>query len=176
MTDIYKKIIALLDEHGIKYDTQHHEPTVTSEDASRVRGVSLHAGAKALVLRGEKTKTHWLFVMPADLRVDTKKIQAIVGERVSFAPDPETVTQCTKGSVPPLGSIIGLKTYCDAHLAENEQIHFNAGSLTDSVTMRYEDYIALEHPELIDITQPDPTTLSPVTPPATPDPTLPGNP
>jgi Ala-tRNA(Pro) deacylase len=105
------------------------------------------------VLRGDKTKQHWLFVMPADLRADTKKIQVIVGERVGFAPEPEAVTGCVKGSVPPFGSIVGLKTYCDPRLAENEMIHFNAGSLTDSVSMQYADYIAIEQPTLVDITE-----------------------
>ncbi len=153
MIDVYHKIIALLNERGVVYQTQHHEPTVTSEDAARIRGVSLHEGAKALVLRGDKSGQHYLFVMPADLRVDTKKVQALVGERVCFAPDPEAVTGCVKGSVPPLGSVIGLKTYCDARLAENVSIHFNAGSLTDSVTMRYEDYLQIEQPQLVAVTQ-----------------------
>lgn len=151
--EVYRKIIALLDEKGIRYTTDHHEAVTTSEAASKVRGVSMHAGAKALVMRGGKTGQHWLFVMLADLRADTKKIQAIVGERVSFAPEPEAVTGCVKGSVPPLGSVLGLKTYCDKRLAENETIHFNAGSLTDSVSMRYHDYLAIEQPQLVDITE-----------------------
>ncbi|MBI1908412.1 hypothetical protein HYS28_03275 [Candidatus Uhrbacteria bacterium] len=116
-----------------------------------MRNVPMHAGAKALVMRGKKTGAHWLFVMPADLRLDTKKAQAVVGEPVCFAPEPEEVTGCVKGSVPPFGSAIGLKTYCDTRLAENETIHFNAGSLTDSVSMRYHDYVAIEQPTLVEI-------------------------
>ncbi|MEI6510712.1 MAG: YbaK/EbsC family protein [Candidatus Uhrbacteria bacterium] len=150
---VYEKIIELLNTNEAKYTTEHHEPTVTSEDASRVRGVSMHAGAKALVIHGKKTGTHWLFVIPADLRFDAKKAKAIVGEAVSFAQDPETVTGCVRGSVPPLGSVIGLKTYCDARLAENETIHFNAGSLTDSVSMPYADYLRIENPEIVDISE-----------------------
>ncbi len=150
---VYEKIKAKLDEAGVVYSTEHHEVTITSADASRVRGTSMHAGAKALVLRGKKTDGHFLFVMPADLRFDAKKAKAVVGESVTFAADPETVTGCVRGSVPPLGSVIGLKTYCDARLAENEFIHFNAGSLTDSVTMRYEDYVRVEQPLIVDITE-----------------------
>jgi Ala-tRNA(Pro) deacylase len=150
---VYTSIIARLDEQAMQYTTEHHEPTITSVDAAKVRGVSLHAGAKALVIRGNKSKQHWLFVMPADLRLSSAKVTAIIGEKFSFAPDPEAVTGCVRGSVPPLGSILGLKTYCDVKLAENEMIHFNAGSLTDSVTMRYDDYVRLEKPMLIDITE-----------------------
>jgi len=153
MTEVYQKIIALLDEKGVKYQTEHHEAVTTSEAASKVRGVSMHAGAKALVMRGEKSGTCWLFIMPADLRADTKKMREVVGERVSFAPEPEKVTGCVKGSVPPFGSVLGLKTYCDPRLAENETIHFNAGSLTDSVSMRYEDYLAIEQPTIVHISE-----------------------
>ncbi len=150
---VYEKIKALLDSAGITYKTDHHEPTITSADASRIRGSSMHAGAKALVIRGSKTGNHWLCVMPADLRMSSKKITAIIGEKFSFAPEPEAVTGCVKGSVPPFGSIVGLKTYCDQRLAENAIINFNAGSLTDSIEMKYMDYIALEKPELVDITE-----------------------
>ncbi len=150
---VYEKIKAKLDEAGAVYATQHHEATITSEDASRVRGVSMHAGAKALVLRGKKTDAHFLFVMPADLRFDAKKAKALLGEPVTFAAEPEAVTGCVRGSVPPFGSVVGLKTYCDARLAENEDIHFNAGSLTDSVTMKYSDYLRIERPEIVDITE-----------------------
>jgi len=153
MNEVHSKILALLDEQGVHYETQHHEPVTTSADAARVRGVSMHAGAKALVIQGRKTGKHWLCVMPADLRLADKKFEAIVGEKVSFAKAPEEVTGCVKGSVPPFGSVLGLKTYCDRRLAENADIHFNAGSLTDSVTMLYADYERLEKPELVDITE-----------------------
>lgn len=151
-TPIFTKICALLDERGIEYQKFNHEPTRTSEDAARIRGVELHAGAKALVVRGSKTKVHYLCVIPADLRLDGKKVKAIIGENISFAQDPETVTGCVPGSVPPLGSVLGLKTLCDQRLAENETINFNAGSLTDSVEMKYTDYLAVEQPQLVDIT------------------------
>lgn len=150
---VHSKILALLDENGVKYDRQHHEAVTTSADAARVRGVSMHAGAKALVIQGRKSGTHWLCVMPADLRFADKKFEALVGEKVSFAKSPEEVTGCVKGSVPPFGSVLGLKTWCDRRLAENEIIHFNAGSLTDSVTMPYADYARIEKPEFIDITE-----------------------
>jgi Ala-tRNA(Pro) deacylase len=53
--------------------------------------------------------------------------------------------------VPPFGSVVGLSTYCDQRLAENDSINFNAGSLTDSIRMQYEDYVKVEQPQLVDI-------------------------
>ncbi|OGL86769.1 hypothetical protein A3I41_05530 [Candidatus Uhrbacteria bacterium RIFCSPLOWO2_02_FULL_48_18] len=151
MTDVYQKIISRLDAASIEYHTAHHEPTLTSADASRVRGIDMHSGAKAIVTKGHKTGTHYLFVMPADLKLDNAKAKAATGEGVGFASDPFEVTGCVPGSVPPFGSLFNIKTFCDPRLAENERIFFNAGSLTDSLDMRFEDYITIEQPILIEI-------------------------
>ena len=151
-TPVFTKICALLDEKKIEYKKFQHEISRTSEDAMYTLGLSMHSGAKALVLRGSKTKQHYLCVIPGDLRLDGKKVKVLVGEQISFAEDPETVTGCVRGSVPPLGSVLGLKTFCDNRLAENQTIHFNAGSLTDSIEMQYTDYLVVENPTLTDIT------------------------
>lgn len=143
---VFDRIKELLDANKIVYTLEHHVPTLTSAIAAEVRGVSMHSGAKAIVTKGQKTGKYYLFVMPADLKLDNAAVKATVGEAVGFASDVEAVTTCVPGSVPPFGSIIGLPTYLDDRLAENEEIHFNAGSLTDSVTMRYEDYLRLEKP------------------------------
>ncbi|MBP7992365.1 MAG: hypothetical protein KAZ30_01770 [Candidatus Magasanikbacteria bacterium] len=151
-TPIFVKICALLDEKEIEYKKFHHEVTRTSEDAARIRGVDLHSGAKALVVCGSKTKKHYLCVIPADLRLDSKKVRALVGENISFAGDPEAVTGCVPGSVPPLGSVLGIQTLCDSRLSEVSVINFNAGSLTDSIQMKYTDYLIVEQPQITDIT------------------------
>lgn len=148
---VYKNIQQFLDSKGIAYTTSHHEPVYTSQQAADLRGVPLESGAKAIVVRGSKTKEHALCVMPAHLKLDSKKIKQVLGESVSFAQDPEAVTGCVPGSVPPFGSVVGLKTYCDPRLGDNETINFNAGSLTDSIGMSYEDYVAAEQPTIVEI-------------------------
>lgn len=154
MSSTHQKLLQLLEEHKVPFKHQHHEPTPSSADSARVRGLtSLHSGAKALLIEGDKTNTRWLCVMPADLRFASKKFAAIVGERVHFAKSPEDAVGLPKGAVPPFGSLLGLQTYCDPKLAENENIDFNAASLTDSVTMPYKDYERIEQPKLVDITE-----------------------
>lgn len=149
----YEVIKAKLDAAGIEYKAHTHEPTLTSADAARIRGVALEEGAKALVIRVSKTKEHILCVMPAHLRLDTKKLRPHIGNRMSFASDTAELVDCVPGSVPPFGSVLGLKTYCDRRLLDNEYIHFNAGELTESITMKAQDYVSVEQPELIDLTE-----------------------
>lgn len=150
---VYERICAALDAARVVYTTETHAPVVTSEDAARIRGVSMHTGAKALVMQGKSSKKPMLFVMPADLRLGKQKAKQLVGEEVAFAADPVTVTGCVKGSVPPFGSLLGLATYCDRRLADNEFINFNAGSLTNSIRLSYEEYLRVEKPMLVDITE-----------------------
>ncbi len=149
--ETHNKIIAMLDEHGCKYKTQHHEATLTSEDSARVRGVSMHAGAKAIVVTGEKTGQHVLLIMPADMRLHGGAVKRAIGEKISFAKDIEQITGCKPGSVPPFGSLFGFKTIVDPRLADNEIIHFNAASLTDSVSMPYQAWVEIEKPDIIQI-------------------------
>ncbi len=144
----HEQVIAKLNAAGVPFETAHHEPTRTSEDASRIRGVEMHSGAKALVVRGHKTGAHYLCVIPADLKLDSKAVKTVFGEPVGFASDLEAVTGCVPGSMPPFGSIFGLRTVVDPRLGDNETINFNAGSLTDSVRMRYDDWRNVEHPEV----------------------------
>lgn len=147
----YEAIIKKLDAAHVEYQTSEHEPVHTSEDASRIRGVALESGAKAIVLCGSKTGTHYVCVIPANLKLDSKAVKNLVGEKVSFAQDVANVTDCVPGSVPPFGSVLGLATYVDARLAQNEIINFNAGELTRSVSMRYQDYLTIEQPKVVTI-------------------------
>ncbi len=150
---VFEKIKQTLDARGVSYQTFHHEPTRTSEDAARIRGVSLASGAKAIVLCGDKTGQHVLCILPANRKLDGAKMKQLLGEKMNFAPDPIAVTDCEPGSVPPLGSVLGLKTYCDSLLAQQMEINFNAGLLTDSIRMMYSDYITVESPVIADLSK-----------------------
>ena len=147
----------MLDDAGIEYRPEEHG--AQPEDSDRALGHDPadrphHAGAKAIVVKGKRTKTYHHFVLPDDLRLDQKKVKAVIGERWSFASGDEVIaeTDCIPGSVPPFGSAIGLKTHVDKSLADNEKIFFNAGSLTNSIEMRYEDYVRVESVEIVDVT------------------------
>ena len=41
----------------------------------------------------------------------------------------------------------------DKRLAENQEIFFNAGSLTDSIRMNLADFVRVEAPEEVDVAE-----------------------
>lgn len=156
---IFKTIIALLEKEGIPYKTLQHPPTYTSEQSAEYRGEALTTGAKAIVYKIEKA--FYLFVMPADRRLDTKKIKTYFkangrkAKKSRFATAAEllTLTGLVPGSVPPFGQpILPFELFVDANIRKNEKTAFNAGSLTDSVIIQRNDYLSIANATLFDFT------------------------
>lgn len=148
---IFETIKNTLDSAGITFTTQHHEATPTSQDAARVRGSNLSEGGKALVVKAGDT--FGVFVLPADKRLDAKKVMAHLNvKKVRFATKEELLelTGLVPGSVPPFGlPILPLPLYLDTLITKNSKINFNAGSLTDSVDMTIENYLRIANPKAI---------------------------
>jgi Ala-tRNA(Pro) deacylase len=146
---VFPRVEALLNSAGVPFEVLHHEPVFTSEEAARVRGVDLASGAKALVCKADDE--FLIFVVPADRRLDSRGVRRRLGfRRLRFANREEVLelTGLVPGSIPPLGSLFGLKTLCDERLGEHERINFNAGDHRISVSMLSADYLRVEGPEL----------------------------
>ena len=152
---VYTSIIETLDRLGVEYTLEHHEPTYTSEDSSRIRGTSMEMGAKALIVK--VGKVFRLFVMSASLRLDTQKIKAHFSEKKIRFATPEEMMELTglvPGSVPPFGEpILPFSLHIDPSILEQEMVSFNVGSLTDSITMRCEDWQKATAGEVVCVTK-----------------------
>lgn len=147
MTGVFEKIITLLESHHVPYKLTEHEPVRTSEEAARIRGVALKTGAKAMIARHKDN--YYLFVLPADKHIDWKRVKAILSVRdirLATAEEAEQVAHVQMGSVPPFGNLLGLPTYFDEGIFENEVVNFNPGSTTHSIAMKSADLRALVTP------------------------------
>ncbi|MBI4973600.1 hypothetical protein HZC27_03255 [Candidatus Roizmanbacteria bacterium] len=156
---VTKQIVDLLNQNHLLYETFVHEPVRTSLDAAKVRhGYSLEQGAKALIVcvKTKEGKEFVMLVMPAHLRLDTKKAKKYLQIKdLRFATE-EEVGKVTGGvlvgGVPPFGNIFHIKTIVDPKLFLNEKIVFNAGDRRYSVAMFSKDYKNLVNPTVVDIT------------------------
>ena len=149
MASVFDKITSLLDSHEVAYQVMEHEPVYTSEEAASVRGTSLQQGAKAMVMKADRKPI--LVVLSSNLRVDFRRFKALYKVKDLRLVSPEEVEQITglkAGSIPPFGNLMGLPTYVDRSLLENERIAFNAGLHTRSIIMPCKDYIELAEPEV----------------------------
>ena len=143
-TAVTERLERWLREAGVAFEIVEHAPVRTSEEAARVRGTPLEAGAKALVVRAEERFVHC--VLPAHLKADNALLRGLVGTRkLRFATPEEllTLTGCVTGAVPPFGNLFGLPVLVDEALCRNERVAFNAGSNAVSITMRCDDLVRL---------------------------------
>jgi len=146
---VFARIEELLNARGAGFEVLRHEPVYTSEEAAEIRGTPLASGAKALVCKADGRFV--MFVIPADRKLASREVRrARRWRKLRFADrdEVERLTGLEPGSIPPFGSLFGLPTLCDQRLGENETINFNAGDHSVSVSMRYEDYVRVESPEL----------------------------
>lgn len=148
-TAIFDRLHERLKSAGIVCKVLEHPPVYTSAEAAAVRGVDLHSGAKALIIKVEAQFV--MIVLPADFALNTKAVkQALHCKNLRFANAEEVLelTTLKPGSIPPFGSLFNLPTYCDNRLGDNASINFNAGMHSRSINMTYADYLAVEKPAL----------------------------
>lgn len=146
---IHAKLVALLSAEAVEFQLTHHDPVTTSAEAAAVRGAELRSGAKAMLVKARADFV--LAVLAADRKVDWKRLAPLVGGKgARFATDEELhrATGLSKGAVPPLGLLFGLRTIYDRSLLEVETVNFNAGTHTDSVSMGRDDLIRIGGGEL----------------------------
>jgi Ala-tRNA(Pro) deacylase len=146
---VLARIETRLSGAGVTYQVLRHPPVYTSEEAAAVRGTSLASGAKALICKADHQFV--MFVVPANLRLDSKQARRALGARqLRFATRDEVLelTGLTPGSIPPFGSLFHLPTWCDERLVAEPVINFNAGDHCVSLALAIRDYLQVETPTM----------------------------
>lgn len=132
---------------------------LTSEQASKVRGVSLASGAKAILLKvtlPQNKLKYVLAVMSAIEKISWKDMKQLLNsKKVEFAAEAEvkSLVRCLPGAVPPFGQVFQLETLVDRSLiTQGDTINFNCGLRTHSMKISVKDYIAAENPKVCSFT------------------------
>lgn len=154
MINPYKEIINLLKTNNIPYKETEHEPVYTSEQAAKVRGISISQGAKSLLLKCGNDFV--LVVLPGDCKLDSKKLKNLLKiKEVRFALPEEVKDKmgCEIGACYPFGNLIELPTYVDNSLSKQDVISFNPGLHTRSIEIKWRDFYSLVKPKMVDIAE-----------------------
>jgi Ala-tRNA(Pro) deacylase len=146
---VFNRLNDKLRSAAVAFETLHHAPVFTSEEAAAVRGTSLASGAKALVCKVDEAFV--MIILPADRKLASKRVRQSAGAKSLRFATREEVDQLTglaPGSIPPFGSLFGLATWCDSGLTEQPRINFNAGDHAISISMTLADFIRVEQPRM----------------------------
>lgn len=143
-TQVVNQIKDFLNSKHIRYSYVEHEPTPTSEAAARVRGTKPEEGAKAIILKTSSEEKNVMVVLPGNLKIDSKKVRKFLGNDSSFE-NPGLILEkygIVVGGVPPFGNLLGegMQVLIDEKLFENDNVSFNCGKRTTSITISASDY------------------------------------
>ena len=154
--EVFLKLKKLFDDNNIKYNLLvHGGDAKTSEEVAKLRGTPLETGAKSMIIKIDDGFID--VVIPADKKFHSRPAKKFLKtDCLRFGTKEElfNLTHCIQGSVPPFGSLFGLKTYVDENLINNKNydyISFNAGLRTKSFQIKKSDYLKIENPTLCNI-------------------------
>jgi len=153
----FLQIKELLDSKKVEYKHLVHEHVKTSEEAARVRGTRLEDAAKALICKVQNSGNDGELIqaiIPGNERLDLKKLKLILdAKNISLASPDEVLerTGCTIGSIPPFGILWNIRMLIDEELLKRELIVFSAGTHTDSIQLKPEDYMKVVDAKVVEI-------------------------
>jgi Ala-tRNA(Pro) deacylase len=140
-----------LDRHKIKYVTIAHSRAYTAQEiaeSAHIRGEEL---AKTVMVRLDGTMA--MAVLPASKRVNFDLLRRGAGvstvELASEGEFKDRFPECEVGAMPPFGNLYGMAVLVSEDLAADDEIAFNAGSLTELIRMSCNDFQRLVQPKVI---------------------------
>jgi prolyl-tRNA editing enzyme YbaK/EbsC (Cys-tRNA(Pro) deacylase) len=120
-----------LETHGVPFERIVHQQAYTSVAEARALGIDASEVIKTVAMRA--AGRYALFAVPATSRLDTRLVQAAVGDRqVRLATEEEL-----RRDFP--GIELGAPLYVDQEVLQHETVVFAAGSQTESVQIRTAD-------------------------------------
>jgi Ala-tRNA(Pro) deacylase len=149
------RLEAYLRENQVPFQMQHHARVFTAQEVAASEHIPGKMLAKVVMALADGRLT--MVVLPAPDRVDLAKLGMLLNTRdVRLAQESEFAAafpDCEVGAMPPFGNLYNLPVYVDTTLAEDETIVFQAGTHTDTMSMRYADFERLVRPTVADLAQ-----------------------
>ncbi len=149
------RLEAYLRENQVPFQMQHHARVFTAQEVAASEHIPGKMLAKVVMALADGRLL--MVVLPAPDRVDLAKLGMLLNARdVRLAQESEFAAafpDCEVGAMPPFGNLYNLPVYVDTTLAEDETIVFQAGTHTDTMSMRYADFERLVRPTVAELAQ-----------------------
>ncbi len=130
-----------LQMRGVEFEVIPHERTLSTVEEARALGVAVDEALKTLVM--DTSAGHVLVVIPGSRRVDLHKVRDALGDHHARLASEEELgadfVGYELGAMPPLGSLVGARTFVDPEVLTHETVVFAAGSQTRSLKARTAD-------------------------------------
>ena len=148
-----ERLETYLRESKVPFQTQHHPQAFTAQEIAASEHVPGKMLAKVVMVMSDGRLV--MLALPAPDHVDLAKANATLGAKETrLAEEGEFANafpDCEVGAMPPFGNLYDLPIYVDKSLAEDETIVFNAGTHTDTLSLKYADFERLVKPTIADL-------------------------
>jgi len=142
-----------LKQQGVAFERHEHPPAYTAQEVAAEEHVSGDMLAKAVVVHADGRFA--LCALPASFKVDLDKLaKALKAKSVRLADEQEMAKlfpDSEVGAEAPFGNLYDLPTVVDEHLAQDDEIVFQAGTHRHTIRMKYADYASLARPTVADV-------------------------
>lgn len=153
---IARKIKEYLEENGVKYKSAVHPTVYTAQEVAATTHIRGKEVAKVVMIKADGKLI--MSVLPATQKVNFTKLKSVLAEKkVELAKEDEfkdLFPDCEIGAQPPFGNLYGVEMIAAPALWEDKEITFNAGTHTDVVTIKLEDWVRLANPKQADFSEP----------------------
>ena len=148
---IPRNIKQYLFHNHVNYAQRRHPVAYTSQEIAQMEGIPGAMFAKTVILKADEG--YVMAVVPADHVIDIEGLRTQVGwAHLALASErefSEKFPSCEAGAMPPFGKFYGMPVYCDAALAEEHEIEFNAGTHIDTIRITFSSFAKLENPLML---------------------------
>ncbi len=148
------KLEAYLRENQVPFEVQHHPTAFTAQEVAASEHVPGRLMTKVVMVAADSNLV--MLALPAPHRVDLAKVAEVLGtQEVRLAQEQEFAAafpDCEVGAMPPFGNLYNLPVYVDRALAEDETIVVQAGTHTDTISLKYADFERLVKPTTAEFT------------------------
>jgi Ala-tRNA(Pro) deacylase len=143
-----EKLEAFLREQQVPFQMQRHRVAYTSQDVAMSEHIPSQMMAKVAIAFADAKMI--MLVLPASHRLDLTKVSAAIpAQHVYLAGEHEIATafpDCEVGAMPPFGNLYQIPVYVDRLLAQDDTIVLQAGTHTDTISMKYADFARVVKP------------------------------
>ena len=151
--DGFQRIQAYLRAHHVDFEVQRHHRAFTAQAVAATEHMSVQQMAKAVMVVADGKLR--MLGLPASLRVDeARAASALNAHHVRLAQEEDFASlflDCDVGAMPPFGNLYGVPVYVDSALSEEETITFQAGTHTQTISLKYADFERLVGPTVADL-------------------------
>lgn len=144
------RLKTFLTEKKVKFKSHKHPVAYTAQEIAASLHVSGRQLAKCVVVKTDKGLR--LAVLPAVQLVDLKKLKKILrAKTLTLAREPDIKQQFPDvevGAMSVFGNLYDIPVVVDKSLTTAEEIVCNAGTHTETITLRYREFEKLVKPKM----------------------------